>query len=341
VAVIQVVANQPGAGKTCLIGAMLAGLRRQGRRAGYFRPFSPTPQEDPDVEFFLRKMLVEEGDPPVPSPQATPAVAPAPAWQGALREAAASLQTAADVVLLEGPDLGAEEGAGRALANQVADLLDSKVVLVVRYYRGLSAAHVAALAGPLGQRLSGVVINSFPPHRRQEVEKHLIPALKSRGLPALGAIPDDRYMLAVTVQQIADHLQGRWVQEPVNTDALVDRFLMGGNIMDSGPNYFGRYQNQAVITRSERIDIQMASLMCATRCMVLTGGAPPAEYVRVEAAAREVPLILVDLDTMSTAEALAGLQERASAHNLEKVCRFRELMSENLDAAALGELLGT
>ena len=38
--------------------------------------------------------------------------------------------------------------------------------------------------------------------------------------------------------------------------------------MDSGPSYFGRYQNQAVITRAERPDIQMASLMCDTKCLV-------------------------------------------------------------------------
>ena len=336
-AVIQVVSNQPGAGKTSLIGALLDHLYQQGRRAGYYRPFSPTPQNDPDVEFIAQQLLAGADAPPVPPPQPLPAAGPP---EPALRDAITSLVAAAGTVLVEGPDLDHQEESGPALASRVAALLDSKVVLLVRYAGGLRAGDVATLAAPLGDRLAGVVINSCPPHRRREVQQELVEALRQRGLPALGAIPDDRYMLAVTVRQIAEHLGGRWVQEPVNTDAYVDRFLIGGNIMDSGPNYFGRYQNQAVITRAERPDIQMASLACATRCLVLTGGAPPTEYVRVEAAARQVPLILVDADTISTAEALAGLQEQASARSRQKVRRFRQLMDEHLDLPALEALLG-
>ena len=37
-----------------------------------------------------------------------------------------------------------------------------------------------------------------------------------------------------TVRQIAETLGAHWVQEPVNLDAPVQQFLIGGNIMDSG-----------------------------------------------------------------------------------------------------------
>ena len=147
-------------------------------------------------------------------------------------------------------------------------------------------------------------------------------------------------MLSVTVRQIAGHLQGRWVQEPENVDAPVDHFLIGGNIMDSGPNYFGRYSAQAVITRAERPDIQLASLECHTRCLVLTGGGEPTEYIRVEAGKRGVPLISVPTDTMTTAEALNGILGLSLPHTSAKAERFAHLMEQHLDLPAVLASLG-
>lgn len=334
--VIQIIANRPGAGKTCLAGAVLTRLRQQGRGVGYYRPFSNFPQDDPDVTFISQQLLAGGDGPVVPAPQALPTTTGTNQLPREVREAASSLIAESDTLLVEGPDLAGGSGAG--LAVELAAHLESKVLLVLQYTKGLSVDDVASLVTPLEDRLSALVINSFPPHRRREVTQGLVDALEGRGLPVLGAIPDDRYMLAVTVQQVADHLGGHWVQEPMNTDAYIDRFLIGGNIMDAGHYYFGRFENQAVITRSERPDIQMASLMCQTKCLVLTGGAQPTEYVRVEASQREVPLILVERDTISTAEALGGLLERADARSIQKVRRFGELMEEHLDPAAMDAL---
>lgn len=147
-------------------------------------------------------------------------------------------------------------------------------------------------------------------------------------------------MLAVTVQQIADHLNGSWINEPVNTQAHVERFLIGGNIMDSGPIYFGRYANQAVITRAERPDIQLACLMEDTRCLVLTGPGELSEYIKVEALQRDVPLIRVTEGTLSTAESLGGLLDHANAYSPWKIQRFSQLMSQHLDLTPLTAALG-
>lgn len=334
--VIQVVSNHPGAGKTCLIGALLLRLSQQGRKVAYYKPFSATPENDPDVAFIVSNLLTGDVPPQIPVPQpmrqpgeSTSTISDQLAQQ--IRESLSALTAAADVVLVEGPEL--------ALATQPLPVLQAKAIMVVQYEKGLSTNDLSSLVQPFGNSLAGVVINSFPVHRKKQVKQGLLPALWDGGVPVLGAIPDDRAMLAVTVQQIADHLGGRWVQEPENTDSSVDRFLIGGNIMDSGPNYFGRFTNQAVITRAGRPDIQMASLMCDTKCLVLTGGAQPTEYVRVEASQRGVPLILVDTDTISTAESLNGLLEQANSYSMEKIRRFADLVQSHLDTEALGSVL--
>jgi BioD-like phosphotransacetylase family protein len=334
VGVIQVVSNHPGAGKTCLIGALLLRLSQQGRKVAYYKPFSTSPEADPDVAFIASNLLAGDGSPQVPVPQPIPQPGESASTisdQRAQQIHQSISALTADVVLVEGPEL--------PLAAQLLPVLQVKAIMVVQYEKGLNAEGLSSLVQPIRDSLAGVVINSFPVHRKRQVEQGLVSALRGQGLPVLGAIPDDRTMLAVTVQQIADYLGGRWVQEPENTDAYIDRFLIGGNIMDSGPNYFGRYQHQAVITRAGRPDIQMASLMCDTKCLVLTGGAQPTEYVRVEASQRGVPLILVDTDTISTAESLNGLLEQANSYSMEKIRWFADLVQDNLDETALGSVL--
>lgn len=337
--VIQVVSDRPGAGKTCLINALLTRLAESGKKAGYYKPFSPSSENDPDVFFISQHLLVGENiPPPRPALQETGSALTGPLSQD-IQNAIARLDTTTATVLVEGPELAGANGQNSSLASQLASLLEGRVLLMVQYTRGLDAAAVASASQPFGERLAGIVINFTPKHRRREIGHGLVEELRSAGLPALGAIPEDRAMLAVTVQQIAEHLGGSWVQEPVNTDASVDCFLIGGNIMDNGLDYLGRFPNQAVITRSERPDLQMASLMCDTKCLILTGGTQPIEYVRVEAAKREVPLILVDTSTLSAAEALEGLLERASPYSLQKVQRFAQLVRQHLDIAALEAIL--
>jgi BioD-like phosphotransacetylase family protein len=336
VGIIQITANRPGAGKTSLIGALIYRLTQQGRKAGYYKPFSSSPSTDGDVTFVSQQLLVE-GSPRVPPPQ----LMPAPSRIGPpIAENISALGAVTDITLVEGPDLTTSDGVTWLPGDDPAVVPDSRVVLVLRYEKGLDAGAAEILAGPIRERLIGVVVNHLPIHRHLEIAARLIRPLRKMGLPVLGAIPEDRFMLSVTVQQIFEHLNGNWVQEPRNTDAHVDRFLIGGNIMDSGPSYFGRHANQAVITRAQRPDIQMASLKCQTRCLILTGGDQPTEYIRVEADKKGVPLISVAGDTISTAEALDGLLDRANPYSLPKLRRFLTLMQEHLDLEALNAALG-
>ena len=66
----------------------------------------------------------------------------------------------------------------------------------------------------------------------------------------------------------------------MNADAPAERFLIGGNIMDNGPTYYGRYHNQAVIIRAQRPDIQLASMLPQTRFLLLTRPGDPTDYVK-------------------------------------------------------------
>ena len=163
-------------------------------------------------------------------------------------------------------------------------------------------------------------------------------SLAAQSVP-VAVIPESRQMLSVTVEQLAEHLGGQWVLDPVNTDAPVDHFIIGGNIMDSGPTYFGRHANQAVITRVERPDIQMASMGKNTNCLVLTGPGEPNEYIKAEALERDVPLIQVRSNTLDTVESLVGLLEKADARTAAKARHFAKLLDTYMGAETVAQIL--
>ncbi len=333
---LLVSALQPGSGKTCLIGALLARLKSKGKRAAYYKPFSLNADNDPDVDFIREQLLSGDGLPDVPAPrQLSESASTGQADLALVQQTARDLTAAVDVVLIEGSDVHSVDGGRSSLSSDIAAVLGCPALLMVRYSDGLDANSVTGACESYGGRIVGVVINCVPPYRGHTVEQGLATEIRSSGVQVLGEIPEDRTMITVTVQQVADHLGARWVQEPVNTDAHLDRFLIGGNIMDSGTTYYGRYSNQAVIVRAERPDIQLASLMEDTKCLVLTGGGDPTEYIKAEAMQRDVPLMAVDDTTLNTAEALGGIIDRATAHSLRKVERFRELLGLHVDMDAL------
>ena len=147
-------------------------------------------------------------------------------------------------------------------------------------------------------------------------------------------IPESRLMLAPTVAQIGDSLNAAWPLEPVNADALVEHYLIGGNLLDNGPTYYGRYPNQAVIARAQRPDIQLAGMLPQTRCLVLTGPGEPAEYVKAEARERDIPLLQVAASTIAAADALERLMSAANCRHIGKVRHYAALLERHAGAGA-------
>jgi BioD-like phosphotransacetylase family protein len=344
--VLLVSAHRSGVGKTSLIAALLTQMSAQGQRVAYYKPFSASPGNDADVSFISRTILVSSGGPSVPDslplPQSgsgDPLITESQAQT--IRQSLSEIQSASDLVMIEAPDSVSPTGDAWSLASDLADLLEAPALLMFPYSNALDSQTVLNAAEPYSDHLAGIAINGVTSYRQRDVENGLLAQLRSTGKTVFGAVPEDRIMISVTVQQIAEQLGGRWVQDPVNTETYIDRLLLGGNIMDSGETYYGRYTNQAVIVRAERPDIQMASLMEETKCLVLTGGSDPTEYVKAEAMERDVPLISVTEGTMSIVESLSGLLDRATSHSQHKVDRFGGLMNENLDMTALSALLTT
>lgn len=333
--VLQIIANRPGAGKTLLAGALLARLANAGQTAGstaaWYKPLSPTPAADPDAAFMRQLLPLAAVPPPLPQPY-NPAdnAALTQEQQDEIAAAVSNLAATFDPVLVEWA-LPLADSAPPPI------LPDHPILLLHGYTAGQpanrQAAAIAAAAQNLGSDLSGILINGVLRYRRRETDREIIAPLRDQGLPVLGAIPESRPLLALTLQQIADGLGGRWIQEPADFSEAIDRFLIGGNLMDSGPHYFGRYPRQGVLTRGGRPDLQLACLATGTntRLLALTEGVEPTEYIRVTARHQNTPILLLDGPTLETAAALAAMQTQAHPYTPEKLAHFAALMDKHLD----------
>lgn len=300
-------------GKTSVAYGLLARLRDAGRSAAYCKPFSVTPGGDAD-HLFAAEVLADAlgivvGPPPRP-------------LDGGVDEAAGSI-----VELRRQHENVIVEVADGSPAAELAAAVDARVIEVRAYAPEQDWGVVAdEAAGHWGARLDMLVINAVPPYRQDIVSEG--EAESWAEVDAL-VIPESRVMLAPTVAQIGEHLDAVWPLEPVNADALVERFLIGGNIMDNGPTYYGRYHNQAVITRAQRPDIQLACMLPQTTCLVLTGPGEPTEYVKAEARERDIPLLQVAMPTIETADALDRLLGAATPHSLAKVRHYAALLQQH------------
>ena len=168
--VLQVVANQAGAGKTCFIAGLLRHLAPSGRTAGYWKLFSANPASDPDVAFLAT--LLSEAAPENTSPPHVPAPLPYPAAAAlsdqetqAVRDSVQAIASAADHVLLESPDLLTGQDSLSPLPYQLSAAIASKIILLVRWQPGLGVAAVEEWTEGWRDRLAGIVFNHCPIYR--------------------------------------------------------------------------------------------------------------------------------------------------------------------------------
>ena len=279
--VVQIVGAGPGAGATTVACGLASLLRSQGKRVTLVKPLSPAGDADPAFLASLggsaETVEVEGAASAVQVSQAARIV----------RGAASG----ADVVLVEGPPLGVDG------TTELAQSTDAAVVAVLTYERMLGAGACGAWRDAFDDALAGCVVNKRMRYAEHDASARLAAELEDAGLPVLGVLPEERLLLAPTVQQAAEHLGGTYFTGEESGGELIEHFLIGGLITEWGGNYFGRLPNQAVVVRGGRIDIQMSALNFPLNALFLTGCETPSQYVYQRADDLDVPLIAVGSNT--------------------------------------------
>jgi hypothetical protein len=347
-------------GKSLIALALGLHLREQGLRVGYFKPIGSQPTEsekkatDEDALFISRRLGAED---------AVEALCPillteeledrllaglTPEQQARETEALAARVTAAfrevardkDVVLVGG--IG-ELSRGSLLglsAAKVAELLEAKVLLLAKYESASTLELVLLGARMLGDRLRGVIFNFVPPKALEAVAGPISRYLEGRGLPVLGAIPEDRLLASIMLGEIVRGLPAKALCCENRLGELVGNLVIGAMSVTGAIKYFRETSDKLVITGGDRPDIQLAALQTSTKGILLTGNLHPSPPILKRAQELGVPLLLTPRDTLSAVEAIEEMQGRLRVRAEQKVTRARQLLEEHLDLRRLTELVG-
>ena len=325
--VLYVASGRPGAGKTVTAMAFVLALRNKGMQAGYFKPFCVDPHSDADVDF--AKAMGGKVIEPV-ALRVSEISHPTPAVVVEQVLAAMAEPEDCDVMVVEGASLAVGDHDLSDISHHVARGLDAKTLAVLDYEAGRYAEELERMGEAFGEGLLGVFVNRAIRHRAHEVEEMV-------GAKILGVVPEDRLMLSVSLNQVAAALEGSWVWGEEQGESLVERYLIGGNFMDSGDHYFNRMDNKAVIVRGDRPDIQLSALTGPVVGMINTGGHEPVEYLLHEVEQLDVPLLVTPHRTAEAVEALGGALKEANPYHPQKVSRFLELLRVHCDIDAVLE----
>lgn len=347
-----VASTEPYAGKTGVIAALLLEAAERGLVAGYFKPFGTMPvasgqvETDSDADYVSSLAALK-----VPAEVVCPVVrthalveqvlaGTAPDVIKRVLDAYRAVTEGVEVVFVEGPSDLAQGAAFGLDLQRLAGLLCGRVVLLHRPGSSELPEEILHVRDVLGEALLGVLINDVPEARLEATKSRVAPYLEREGIPVFGVLPHDAGLSAVSVAEIVAELDGVVLAGEQGLNEPVESFMVGAMGQEKALRYFRRRARKAVVTGGDRSDVQLAALETDTRCVVCTGGMPPSSIVLSHADDLGVPMILVEMDTLSAVERMEVLFGRVRVHDAVKVARIRELLAEDADLGAIFNALG-
>ena len=303
--VVYLVSAEKAAGKTAICAGIGKYLTGEGKKVGYLKPLS-SGENDTDV-IFIRSVLgladvINEPD----------------------------MLKGKDVVLVEGTvGPNASDSVSQAAYSAVKEM--KARVIAIESYTGQASGYIDSYKG-FGDSLAGVIINKVPQSQLEQVAEKTKAEFEAAGITVLGLVPENRSLLSITVGELAQGICGNILNNSEKKDELVENYMLGAMVVDSGLDYFGRKINKAAVIRLDRPDMQLAALETPTRCLILSGGsATPPYTVLQKAEIKEIPVIATDCSTGDVIDIVEESLVKARCNQAKKIPTLVEMIKQNLD----------
>lgn len=365
---IYVASTEAYSGKTSLAIGLGKHLRKGGYAVGYIKPLTALhassagisacavedapPIEVPDIvaqkTAFVRQELDLADEPEVIAPiLLTPALLESAIRDPHETDYRAQLMAAyrrasldKDLVLVEGGDHPLEGSLINMSSLQVIELLDARVLAVVRYNDCGCVDTAVGLRTIYGQRLLGLVINAVPRSQMPFVHQVAQPLLEERGVPVFAVLPEERLLSSISVRELVQQMHAEVLCCEDEMDELIEYLMVGAMTAEGAITHFRLRPNKAVITGGDRHDLQLAALETSTHCLILTGNHHPSPDVLRRAREVKVPIIVVEPDTLTTVRTVERIFGRTFVGEPRKIARFGTILEERFDFARFYSLLG-
>lgn len=247
-----------------------------------------------------------------------------------VKEAFQEVCAGADLALIEGSrDLTA--GFTHSLSHiDLAQALGASIVLVSSDDPLAidSVCMFDELCRQKGANISGVILNNCEKSKARKV-------LEDRGLRVAGEIPNIPDLKSFKVWEVVELMEAKVLAGSGGLDRDVKSLLVGAMNPQTAIRYMRRSHAKAVITGGDRTEIQMAALSTDTSCIVLTGGIRPSKTVLSRAEEIDVPVLLVEFDTLTSAEMIEHLIARIEPRDRKKLDQITRVVRTKVDLESL------
>ncbi|MBR8832218.1 MAG: ATP-dependent dethiobiotin synthetase BioD [Chroococcopsis gigantea SAG 12.99] len=243
------------------------------------------------------------------------------------------------LLLLEGAGTLWEGNSFDLSVTQISNQFHIPVLLVTRYTSPLIVDSLIKAKQDLGNNLIGVVINDVPVGELEDVQALMTPYLARQGIEVLGMLPSSKLLRSVSVREIVHQLGATVLCRPDRLDWLVESLAIGAMNVNAALEYFRKGENMAVVTGGDRSDLQLAALETSTSCLILTGNIPPDPRILSRAEDLEVPMLSVNLDTLTTVEIVDRAFGTVRFQEQIKVECIQQMMTEHFAIDRLIEKL--
>jgi BioD-like phosphotransacetylase family protein len=309
--VIYIVSVEEAAGKTTICAGLGKYLMTEGKKVGYLKPLASGKDDTDSDATFMRRVLGMSDD-----------------------MNASDIIKGRDVVLVEGT-LGPNAGDSISQSTYSAAKEMKAKAVAVEVYSGQASDFADSYKG-FGDNLLGVIINKVPQSQLKSAGDKARADFGAVGINVLGVIPENRALLAMTVGELADNIKGKILNSTEKSAELVENYMLGAMVVDSGLDYFWRKNNKAAIIRRDRPDMQLAALETPTRCLVLSGnGEAPAYNVLQKAEIRDIPIISTETVTDDIVGIIEDALSKTKLEQESKLPILAEIVKQNLDVKAL------
>ncbi len=338
-------------GKSGFIMALGLILKEKGYRVGYFKPigigkYIGDKPVDEDALAVAETLKLEES-----IDEICPVIVDKPYIEFILStdhiklkrkilEAFERIKQDKDILLIEGA-LHYELGRALGLCDiSVVSMLDVRDLMIVKFSDDSVIDKLLSAKSKFGEKLGMVIFNQVSGYKRSYLESLAESLLRKNGIEVAGMIPKDSLLAGVFLSEITSALGGKYLVEP-KKDCIIEQLLVGAMSPQSALGYFRKARNCAIITGGDRSDLIMLALEIPNvRCLILTGNLEPPSIVIGKAEEKEIPMIVVPDDTLTTVEKIESIFGKARIRGEEKIKRIRELVESFVNLDRLMEYMG-
>ena len=358
---IFIAATEQNTGKTTVALGLYASLRARFNRLGFIKPVGQRFTEvdgkriDEDSvlirDTFGTEVPIEDMSPIAVEPDFTRRYINQSNHETLERRIQHSFDRACwekDFAIIEGTG-HAGVGSTFDLSNAtVAKLLASKVVLVTPGGIGRpidEAALNKALFDREGVEVIGVVMNKVLPAKLDYIADFASRGFERLGLELLGIVPLENMLAQPTIQQICEHIRGRFLYNESHSRRHSKQVVIGAA---SSANLFVRVKDGTLlVVPGDREDVVLAAL---SRSMAADGG-PLAGLVlsddlRPHARLLEMlgqtilPVILSPMDSYTIAQRIHSMTVKTLPGDSEKIDKIQGLIEREVLIDRLLEKIG-